>query len=175
MTNLQLTDIPDIYWYAVHVKSRHEFKVTDRLTKVGVETFLPAVEKLSRWRDRKKLINFPLFPGYIFVRIHKIYETMRAVLKTQGVVRFLGIIPGEPEPVSEEQIISLKRLIESKESLDPYPYLKEGQRVRIKRGPLAGVEGLLTERKGQHLLVLSVDILRQGVSVKIDALEVEAV
>ena len=177
MINMELTDIsgpPKADWYAVHVKSRHEFKVAERLTKSGVETFLPAVERLNRWKDRKKLINFPLFPGYIFVHIHKIYEAMLTVLKTQGVVRFLGIVPGEPEPVSEDQIISLKKLVESKETLDPYPYLKEGQRVRIKRGALAGVEGVLVERKGQHLLVLSVDILRQGVSLKIDALEVEA-
>lgn len=182
MRNMELTDIPGAYrcdsqqsWYAVHVKSRHEFKVVERLTKSGVETFLPAVERLNRWKDRKKLINFPLFPGYIFVHMNKIYEAMLTVLKTQGVVRFLGIVPSEPEPVSEDQIISLKKLVESKETLDPYPYLKEGQRVRIKRGPLAGVEGILAERKGQHLLVLSVDILRQGVSLKIDALEVEAV
>jgi len=178
MINMELTDIsgpPKADWYAVHVKSRHEFKVAERLTKSGVETFMPAVERLSRWKDRKKLINFPLFPGYIFVHMNKIYEAMLTVLKIRGVVRFLGIVPGEPEPVSEDQIISLKKLIESKETLDPYPYLKEGQRVRIKRGPLAGVEGILAERKGQHLLVLSVDILRQGVSLKIDALEVEAV
>ncbi|MDP3260720.1 MAG: UpxY family transcription antiterminator [Thermodesulfovibrionales bacterium] len=182
MINMELTDISGAYrcdsqpsWYAVHVKSRHEFKVVERLKKSGVETFLPAVERLSRWKDRKKLINFPLFPGYIFVHMNKIYEAMLTVLKTRGVVRFLGIVPSEPEPVSEDQIISLKKLVESKETLDPYPYLKEGQRVRIKMGPLAGVEGILTERKGQHLLVLSVDILRQGVSLKIDASDVERV
>jgi len=181
MISMELTDISGAYrcdsqpsWYAVHVKSRHEFKVVERLTKSGIETFLPAVERLSRWKDRKKLINFPLFPCYIFVHMHKIYEAMLIVLKTQGVVRFIGINQCEPEPVPEDQIIYLKKAVESKETLDPYPYLKEGQRVRIKMGPLAGVEGVLVERKGQHLLVLSVDILRQGVSLKIDALEVEA-
>jgi len=129
----------------------------------------------EKWKDRKKLVSFPLFPGYLFVHIHKIYDTMLAILKTPGVVRFIGIIPGEPEPVPDEQIDSLKRLIENKENLDPYPYLKEGQRVRIKKGPLKGVEGILVERPGQHLLVLSVDILRQGVSIKIDASDVESV
>ncbi|MBI5192984.1 MAG: antitermination protein NusG, partial [Nitrospirae bacterium] len=74
-----------------------------------------------------------------------------------------------------EQIISLKRLLESKEALDLYPYLKEGQGVRIKNGPLAGVEGILVEKLGQHMLVLSVDILRQGVAVKIEASNVETV
>lgn len=170
---MQLIETSELYWYAVHVRSRHEFKVLDRLTKAGIDVFLPVVERLNKWKDRKKLVNFPLFPGYLFVHIHKIYDTMLAILKTPGVVRFIGIIPGEPEPVPDEQIDSLKRLVESKENIDPYPYLKEGQRVRIKRGPLRGVEGVLVERPGQHLLVLSVDILRQGVSIKIDASDVE--
>jgi len=148
--------------------------VTERLTKTGMEAFLPVVERLNKWKDRKKLVSFPLFPGYLFVHINKSYSDMLAVLKMQGVVRFLGLIPSDPEPVPEDQIVSLKKLVESKESLDPYPYLKEGQMVRIKSGPLAGVEGILVERAGQHILVLSVDILRQGVSLKIDASEVEA-
>ncbi len=172
---MELSDISDLYWYAIHVRSRHEFKVLDRLTKAGIDAFLPVVERLNKWKDRKKLVDFPLFPGYLFVHIHKIYDTMLAILKTPGVVRFIGIIPGEPEPVPEEQIISLKRIIESKESIDPYPYLKEGQRVRIRKGPLAGVEGILVEKAGQHSLVLSVDILRQGLSVKIDASDVESI
>ncbi|MEW6740175.1 MAG: UpxY family transcription antiterminator [Nitrospirota bacterium] len=167
------TDISEYYWYAIHVRSRHEFKVLGRLTKAGIDAFLPVVERLNKWKDRKKLVDFPLFPGYLFVHIHKIYDTMLAILKTPGVVRFIGIIPGEPEPVPDEQIDSLKRLVESKENLDPYPYLNEGQRVRIKKGPLKGVEGILVERPGQHILVLSVDILRQGVSIKIDASDVE--
>ena len=162
-------------WYAIHVRSRHEFQVVERLTKVGIEAFLPIVERVNRWKDRKKLVILPLFPGYLFVHISKNYHNMLAVLKIRGVVRFLEMIPGEPEPVPEDQVIFLKRLVENKESLDPYPYLKEGQMVRIKRGPLAGVEGILAERTGQHILVLSVDILRQGVSLKIDASEVELV
>ncbi|MDA8340269.1 MAG: UpxY family transcription antiterminator [Nitrospiraceae bacterium] len=172
---MELSDISDLYWYAIHVRSRHEFKVLDRLTKAGIDAFLPVVERLNKWKDRKKLVNFPLFPGYLFVHIHKIYDTMLAILKTPGVVRFIGIIPGEPEPVPEEQIISLKKLIENKEALDPYPYLKEGQRVRIKKGPLAGASGILVKRAEQHILVLSVDILRQGVSIKIDASDVESI
>jgi transcription antitermination factor NusG len=171
---MELTDISNFCWYAVHVKSRHEFRVRDRLKKAGIEAFLPVVERINRWKDRRKLVSFPLFPGYLFVHIHKIYEEMLTVLKTHGVVRFLGITPGEPEAVSEEQIISLKRLLENKEAIDPYPYLKEGQRVRIKRGPLKGVEGLLVEKAGKHILVLSVDILRQGLSLKIDASDVES-
>lgn len=172
---MELTDISDIHWYAVYVKSRHDFMVLERLKKRGMEVFLPAVERLSKWKDRKKVISFPLFPGYLFVHIKKNPEEKLSVLKTPGVVMFLGTTPGEPEPIPDDQIISLKRLIDNKEFLDPYPYLKEGQRVRIRRGPLAGVEGVLVKKAKQHLLVLSVDILRQGVSLKIDASEVESV
>jgi len=163
------------HWYAINVKSRHEFKVLERLTHAGKEAFLPIVERQRKWKDRKKTVAFPLFPGYLFVSIARNIDDRLSILKMQGVVRFLGTIPGEPEPVPEEQIISLQRLVESKEELDPYPYLKEGQRVRVKSGPLAGVEGILAQKKDRHMLVLSVDILRQGVSVKIEASEVEVV
>lgn len=162
-------------WYAIHVKSRHEFKVLDRLTNAGVEAFLPIVERLNRWKDRKKLVTFPLFPGYIFVHIPQNYDIMVSVLKTIGVVRFLGLISDKPIPVPDDQILCLQRLVESKEEIDPYPYFKEGHRVRIKRGSLAGVEGVLDERDGKHLLVLSIDMLRQGVSLKIEASEVETI
>lgn len=163
-----------LYWYAVHVRSNHEARVVSRLTDAGIEAFLPVVERLRKWADRKKLVDFPLFPGYIFVHIPRSYDTILAVLKKQGVVRFLGMIPGEPEPVPEEQIDALKKIVAMKAEIDPYPYLKEGQRIRVKRGALKGAFGILTKKAGQHLLVVSVDILQQGVSIKIDASDVEA-
>ncbi len=174
MEVISLSNISNLCWYAIHVKSRHEFKVWERLVKAGIEAFLPVVERLSRWRDRKKVIGFPLFPGYLFVYINRNSQDRLTILKTKGVVRFLGSY-SKPEPIPEEQIISLKRLVENKKSMDPYPYLKEGQIVRIKSGPLAGVEGILTEKVGQHLLVLSIDILQRGVAVKIEAPEVEVI
>lgn len=162
-------------WFAVHVKARHEFKVSERLKETGVEVFLPAVERLRKWKDRKKRILFPLFPCYLFVNIAKSHEDKLTVLMTKGVVRFLGAIPGEPETIPEEQILSLKKVIESKAEIDPYPYLQEGHWVRIKKGPLAGVEGILVEKAGRHKLVLSVDILCQSTSVTIEASEVEKI
>ncbi len=162
------------HWYAVHVRSRHEFKVTERLVKSGIDAFLPVVERMRKWKDRKKVIAFPLFPSYLFVRIGENGSQKLAVLKTPGVVRFIGQTYGEPEQVPDDQVLSLQKLVESKEFLDPYPYLKEGKRVRIKSGPLAGVEGILVERQGLHNLVLSVDILRQGVSIQVEASIIEA-
>jgi transcription antitermination factor NusG len=170
---MELTEISELYWYAIQVRSRHEFKVINRLSGAEIEAFLPVVERLSKWKDRKKLVAFPLFPGYLFVHINKNPEKKLIVLKTPGVVRFIGHTSGEPEPVPDDQIIPLKKLIENKHELNPYPYLKEGQKVRIRKGPLRGVEGILVSKPEQHIFVLSVDILRQGVSVKINASDIE--
>lgn len=162
-------------WYAVHTRSRHEFQVFERLTMKGVEAFLPTVERLRKWKDRKKLIAFPLFSGYLFIYTTKSAQVILSVLKIKGVVRLLSSAPGIPDVIPDEQIISLKRLVENKEVLDPYPYLDEGQTVRIKKGSLSGVEGILVEKLGKHMLVLSVDVLRQGVALTINAADVEKI
>ncbi|MBI5665518.1 MAG: UpxY family transcription antiterminator [Nitrospirae bacterium] len=166
---------PGPEWYAVHLKSRHEFKVADRLAMKGIEAFLPQVERVRKWKDRKKLITFPLFPGYIFVHTTSESKNLLSVLKVAGVVRIISTIPGEPDPIPEEQILSLKKLVENKGELDPYPYLNEGQKVRITKGPLNGVEGILVEKLDKHVLVLSVDVLRQGVALTINAADVEKI
>jgi transcription antitermination factor NusG len=165
----------NLNWYCIYVKSRHEFKVFERLTKEGIVAFFPVVERLRKWKDRKKLIKFPLFPGYLFVQIEKNYEIYLKVLKTPGVVCFLKNSSGELEVVPEEQIIPIKKALENKREVDSYPYLKEGQKVRIKRGPLEGVTGILKKKEKNHYLILSIDILQRAVSVKIEATEVEVV
>lgn len=162
-------------WYAVHVRSRHEFIVANRLALREIETFLPQVEKVRKWKDRKKLISFPLFPGYLFVHTTRASQNLLRVLKVAGVVRIICTIPGEPDPIPDDQILSLKKLVDNKGELDPYPYLNEGQRVRITKGPLQGVEGILIEKLDKHLLVLSVDVLRQGVALTITAGDVEKI
>jgi transcription antitermination factor NusG len=96
------------------------------------------------------------------------------VLKTPGVVNFLSVSQNEPTPVPEDQINTLKILLDNKKKIDPYPYLKEGQKITIKKGPLAGVNGILIKKENQHLLVIAVDILRKGLYIKIDASDVDA-
>lgn len=166
---------PPTRWYAVYVRSRHEFTVQQQLAQFNIDCFLPVVERLRRWKDRKKFVTFPLFPGYLFVHIENRKDAFLSVLKIPGVVKFLSLRPGPPDAVPDAQIEALKNLVASGKDLEPYHYLREGQRVRIKWGPLAGVEGILTERRGQHMLVLAIDILQQGASVKIDAADVEPV
>ncbi len=166
---------PNPEWYAVHVKSRHEAKVNDRLVLKGVESFLPTVERVRKWKDRKKKVQFPLFPGYLFVHTTNEADKLLGVLKVAGVVRMICTVPGHPDPIPDDQITYLQKLIENKEELDPYPYLNEGQQVRITKGALAGVEGILVKKLDKHLLVLSVDVLQQGVALQISASEVEKV
>lgn len=160
-------------WYAVHTKARHEFLVADRLTGGGIAVLLPSVVMNRKWKDRNKRIRFPLFSGYLFVHLDQHHSSRLAVLKTKGVVRILGTVPGDPEPVPDEQIEGLKKIIESELPFDPHPYLREGQRVRIRRGPLAGVEGILEKKTDRSVLVLSIDIIQQSTSVVIDAADVE--
>lgn len=165
--------ITSVSWFAVHTKARHEFLVAERLAGAGIEVFHPSVIVTRKWKDRNKRIRFPLFPGYLFVHLDHHQSSRITVLKTKGVVRLLGTVPGEPEQVPDEQIVTLKRIIATEIPLDPYPYLQEGRRVRIKRGPLAGIEGSLVKKTDRSLLVLSIDIIRQSTSVTIDASDVE--
>ena len=160
-------------WYAVYVRSRHEFKIEKELSGKGITMFLPVVRMRRRWTDRKKMVEFPLFPGYLFAFIDKGSEEKKTVLRARGVVRYVCMRAGEPEPVAETQVNSLRKLIENDIRLDPYPYLKEGEKVRIRSGPLAGLEGILVRKEENCLLVLSVDILQKGAALKIDASEVE--
>jgi transcription antitermination factor NusG len=152
-------------WYAIYTRSRHEKKVAANLEEKRVEVFLPLRSVLSRWKDRRKEVQLPLFSGYLFVRIHR--EQRLPVLQTSGVVRFVGNGDGL-DPVPEEQIISIQRLMESGLRYDPYPYLKEGMQVRVVRGPLKGVEGILIDKRKKHLLVLSVDMIQQSAAMQVD-------
>ncbi len=162
-----------MHWFAVHVKPRHESRVFERLTGAGMEAFLPLVKRISQWKDRKKAVRFPLFPGYLFVRSSNTHPDRLKVLKTAGVVRLLGSPHGEPEAVPGDQVEALQRIIAADAPIDAYPYLREGQRVRIVRGPLAGIEGILEQKTGGHTLVLSIDILEKSASVSIDPGDVE--
>jgi len=160
-------------WFAVQARSRHEFKVHEQLLEKGMESFLPTVEKMRRWKDRNKIVEFPLFSGYLFVHIVRSHLSILTILKTRGVVRILGNIGNELIPVPNEQIGLLKKLIEDRTEIDPYPFLKQGERVRIKKGPLAGVEGILVEKAGRHKVIISVDIIQQSIAITININDIE--
>ena len=162
-------------WYATYTRSKHEQKVNDRLERKHIETFLPLIERWSRRKDRRKKIHLPLFPGYLFVRTEMDAHTHLEILKTDSVVRVL-CYNGKPAPIPDEQINAIQVLVKNGMAVSPYPYLKEGMRVRVVNGPLIGVEGILIKTKpNKHRLVLSVDLLQESVSVEIDELDVEPI
>jgi transcriptional antiterminator NusG len=161
-------------WYAVHVRSRHEFVVRDDLLRKHQTVFSPSIQKLSQWKDRQKLIRFPLFPGYLFVQIHSSPCAFLDVLKTRGVVAFVSLQPGTPTPILREEIEALKLMIASGKEIDIYPSLKEGTKVRMKNGPLKHAEGIITKRENQYLFVINIELLGRSLSVKLSANDIEA-
>ncbi len=158
-------------WYALYTRSRFEKKLLSELTDRSVEVFLPMREVLSRWKDRKKRIWIPLFPGYIFVHHVDTPANRYRVLNVPGAVRFVGT-EGHADPVPDEQLEAVRRFLEASISIDPYPYLRVGKRVEVVAGPLKGIEGILVQKKGRFRFVLQVDLIRQAISVEIDASDV---
>jgi len=160
-------------WFALYVKSRHEFVTNGELQKKGIETFLPSVKKYRQWKDRRRLVDFPLFPGYLFVYIYPNQEKFINVLKTRGAVTLVSLESGRPTPVAPEEITSLRRLIGSGEELDIYHHLKEGTWVRVRRGPLTGAEGVLEKKEEHYMFLVNIKLLGKSVGVVIHADDIE--
>jgi transcription antitermination factor NusG len=159
----------DFAWYAVWTRSRHEQVVREQIEAKGVEVFLPTIPRWSRWKDRKKKIDWPLFPGYCFARFAA--RERLPILKCNGVVSIVSF-DGEPAPVPDIEIEGIRRLVTSDLQYDPCPLIHEGTVVEVTHGPLKGVVGRLV-RKGSHArLVLTVDLIGQAVSVEVDAADV---
>ena len=159
-------------WYAAHTRSNFEKRVAAELGAKGVESYLPAYQEVHQWKDRRKRVDLPLFPGYVFVRLGDWPGCRLAVLQTAGVLRLLGR-GGELEPVDNAELDAVRLLLKSNSRCVPHPFLRQGARVRVKHGALTGVEGILTRLKNQSRLVISVTLLTQAVAVEVDAANVE--
>lgn len=158
-------------WFAVWTRSRHEHVVREQIQEKGLEAFLPTVTRWSRWKDRRKKVDWPLFPGYCFARFDP--ADRLSVLKCSGVVSIVSF-NGDIAPIPDFEIDSLRRLVTSELQYDPCPLIREGAMVEVVHGPLKGVVGRLL-RKGSHArLVLAVDLIGQAVSVDVDAADVKA-
>lgn len=156
-------------WYAIWTRSRHEQVVRQQLDLKGIDVFLPTVLKWSRWKDRKKQVAWPLFPGYCFAKFTP--EQRVDVLKCTGAVNIVSF-NGTPAPIPEQELSGIRQLVASELQYDPCPLIHEGDKVEVTHGPLKGVVGRLV-RKGTHArLVLAVDLIGQGVSVEVDAADV---
>jgi len=157
-------------WYALHTQHQHEKAVAHSLTSKGFEVFLPLYLSVRRWSDRTKELSLPLFSSYVF--LHGGLERQLAILTTPGVH---GVVSfgGAPAVVPDAEIEAVRQVITNGVQLSPHPFLKCGDWVRIKQGPLEGLEGILERTKGQFRLVLSVNLIQKSVSVEVDAWAVE--
>lgn len=159
-------------WYVLHTRSRHESVAADLLLKKSMTVFLPKIRVRSQRRDRKAMIQIPLFPGYLFVKTDLHPHTHLEIVKTAGVVRLIGSTHG-PVPVAEETIESLKIMIASDMPIATGHRLQQGDRVLVVNGPFAGVSGTFVRYRGQGRVVVNIEALGQcaGVDVNEDDIE----
>ena len=161
-------------WYAIHTRAQHEKSVVSHLQSQGITTFLPLISEVHSWSDRRKLVRLPLFTCYAFLHMRLVPESWAKVMGITGVLRFVGV-RGEGVPIPDSQIHSVQTLLSSSLSYQICPFLQVGQRVRIRGGALDGVEGILTGRKGDRTLIISVEPIQRSLCVRIDDYQVEAV
>ena len=163
---------PDSQWYAIWTRSRHEQAVREQLERKRIDAFLPTITRWSRWKDRKKKVDWPLFPGYCFARFDP--ADALPILKCTGVVNIVSF-DGKPAPIPEIELDSIRLLVGSELQYEPCPMIHEGMMVEVVHGPLKGVVGRLMRKDAPKArLVLSVDLIGQAVSVEVDAADVKA-
>jgi transcription antitermination factor NusG len=152
-------------WYGVRTKPNHESVAASALERKGYEQYLPVYRYRRRWSDRVVDLNLPQFPGYVFCR----FDAMRRlpILMTHGVMSIVGFGQG-PTPIPDCEIEAIQLVIRSGLASEPYPFLHEGQRIRVNRGLLEGLEGLLLKKKSEWRMVVSITMLQRSVSVEID-------
>jgi transcription termination/antitermination protein NusG len=159
-------------WYAVHTRAQHEKSVTWQLQNQGITAYLPLVTEVHRWSDRQKLVQMPLFSCYVFLHVPLVPEIWARVTRMNSVLRFVGT-GSAAVPIPDNQIESMQTLISSKIPYTVHPFLKIGQRVRVRGGSLDGIEGILMSRSGNHNLVISIEPLQRSLAICIDDYAVE--
>ncbi len=154
--------------------AKHEKVVAQEISDLGMTAFLPVVKEVRQWSDRRKTIESPLFSCYVFVKLVPRNDQRLRVLRINGVLRFIGT-HGMGIPIPDEQIDAVRMLVEEQIPICSHPFLKIGQRVRIRSGALSGVEGILVSRSGESSLVISLDAIQRSLSVRIQGYELEPV
>jgi len=158
-------------WFAIQTRSRHEKRVTADLREKAVEAYLPLRSTEHQWSDRRKVVDLPLFPGYVFVKIASDAPARVPVLQTDGVLGFLGV-RGIGVPIPEEEIATIQTVLRGKIPVELHPFVKVGEKLRICGGSLDGLEGLLTGVEGRQSLVVSIDLIERSVAIRISGFNV---
>ena len=165
-------DHPRIAWYAAYTKHQHEKGAREILLRKGFDVLLPLYHASHRWKDRTRIISLPVFPSYLFV--HANLDRKLDILKTAGVF-WLVESGGSACEVPPADIEAIRRIAEFSEGVQPHPYLNCGDRVRVKTGPFAGLQGILTRVKNQCRVVVSVDVLQKSLSIEVDSAALEPI
>jgi transcription antitermination factor NusG len=161
-------------WYALHTRARHEKAIERRLREQGMETFVPTTIQVHRWSDRKKKVEVPLFSCYVFIRSALSAEDRTRVYQVESVHGFVGT-RGSSLPIPDDQIESIQKVLTQTAPWRSYPFLKIGQRVRVRGGAMDGVEGVFLSENGDHSLIISIDAIQRSMAVRIDGYDVEPV
>jgi transcription antitermination factor NusG len=164
--------LSNVCWYAVLTRSRQEKVAASMLDALDIPNFLPLINERRQWSDRKQVVSVPLFPGYVFVRISKLCESQLRVLKVPGIVFIIGNHNG-PQAIPDAEIDSIRTALSHRVQRTPYGSVHIGDRIRIVRGVLAGVEGTLVRSGSGANLIISVEAIQQSIAVHIDSLDVE--
>ena len=164
----------ELRWYALHTRARHEKAVERRLRDQGMESYVPTTMEVHRWSDRKKKVEVPLFSCYVFIRCLLSAEDRTRVYKLESVHGFVGM-GGSSLPIPDEQIEGIQKVLTQTAPWRSYPFLKVGQRVRVRGGAMDGVEGVFLSENGDHSLIISVDAIQRSMAVRIDGYDVEPV
>jgi transcription antitermination factor NusG len=159
-------------WYAVYTRHQHEHRVAESLNRNGIEIFLPTYSSKRKWHDRTKILSLPLFPSYVF--LHGGLDRRVKVLSTPGVYSIVGFA-GQAVEISDAEIDAIRKAVQSGLPAEPHPYLQIGDRVRVKTGPLEGIEGILARKKNSCRLILSAEVLQKSIAVEVDAFSVEPI
>lgn len=156
-------------WYACRTRARAEKKVDARLAGHGFETYLPLVERERQWADRKKVVPFPLFPGYVLARFD--LTRLGAVLRVPGLVTVIRV-NGYPTPIRDDELDSVRRLVRGANETGVLPsaadWLEPGEAVKVVDGPFEGMRGVLVEARGRARVLVKLSTIQQGVSVELD-------
>jgi transcription antitermination factor NusG len=162
----------NLHWYAAYTCPRHEKRIADQLTNQSLEHFLPLYTAVHRWKNGRALVQLPLFPGYVFVRIA--LKNRLQILEVPSVVRLVGF-NSSPTPLDDAEMNAMRAALENGVTATPYRYLTAGKRVRIKNGPLEGLEGIVIYRKGKLRVVISIEMIMRSMAVDIEAADLEVV
>jgi transcription antitermination factor NusG len=164
------SDLGEPRWFAAYTSPRHEKHVSQQMQHRGIQNFLPLYKSIRRWKDRRKELELPIFPGYLFVRM-ALRERV-SVLQVPGVVQLVSF-QGRPAPLPDAEIDMLRGQLAQSGRLQPHPFLTVGRRVRVTNGPMTGMEGILTRKKEKLRVVLSLELIQRSVAVEVDMTDIE--